>query len=177
MNGSHANAQHSPSQHQPQPQPRSRRRPRHPRSTGQLNMTSMIDVVFLLLVFFLLTANFVEGEGVITASFEGEGPKPWNEPPPPTNPIKIRISSVGTSGCLLDIENHPVAPRTFSQLSKMLSDMQYNSKLGRSGPFSEDTPVIIASERTVRWQHVVNAFNAAVGAGYKRVSFSDASSE
>lgn len=166
MNGSHANSQYS----------RSRSR-RHARSSGQLNMTSMIDVVFLLLVFFLLTANFVEGEGVITVDFAGKGPEPWNKPPPPTNPIKIQISSVGTSGCLLDIENHPVAPRTFSQLSNMLCDMQYNSKLGRSGPFPVDTPVIIAAERTVRWQHVVNAFNAAVGAGYKRVSFSDASSE
>lgn len=38
------------------------------RRGGQLPMTSMIDVVFLLLVFFLLTARFVATESELTAA-------------------------------------------------------------------------------------------------------------
>ena len=47
-------------------QNRRQRRSRNTRDKISLNLTSCIDVVFLLLIFFLTTANFAEGEGVIT---------------------------------------------------------------------------------------------------------------
>lgn len=39
---------------------------------GALPMTSMIDVVFLLLIFFLVTANFAEREDRLTSTIQSE---------------------------------------------------------------------------------------------------------
>ena len=151
-------------------QNRRHRRCRNAQGKISPNLTSCIDVVFLLLIFFLTTANFAEGEGVITTQMPGV-PNCCGDPEPPSLPIRLIVSTYGTSGCRLQIEQHPIAPHTFSELSKLLRDMQYNSKVGRSGPFGVDTPVEIVVHQGIRWQHVVNAFNAAVAAGYQRVQF------
>ncbi len=44
------------------------------RRLGALPMTSMIDVVFLLLIFFLVTASFAPDEGRLDAALQTEGP-------------------------------------------------------------------------------------------------------
>ena len=115
---------------------------REPKSM-QLNLTSMIDVIFLLLVFFVVTATFTPDEGVITSklpALEGSGaPK---LPEPPKRPLNIVVSTAGRHGYRLRIEGLP-----------------------------QDTPVFIKPDATVRWQHVVNAFNAAISARYREVSF------
>lgn len=51
--------------------PGSRRRRRG--QLGALPLTSMIDVVFLLLVFFLVTANFAQKESKLPAALQTEG--------------------------------------------------------------------------------------------------------
>ncbi len=53
-------------------QPRSARGRR--RTLGALPMTSMIDVVFLLLIFFLVTSSFAPEEGRIDTALQTEGP-------------------------------------------------------------------------------------------------------
>ena len=135
-----------------------------------LNMTSMIDVVFQLLIYFVITASFVMGEGVITANFpSGSGPS-QPDPLDPKQPIRITLSSRGESGYRLDVDRAPTAPSTFGELAKMLEGMQ----VGKGGFFEADNPVVIAPSGDVRWQHVVNAFNAAVRARYKNIAFSQA---
>lgn len=47
--------------------------PRSPRRLGALPMTSMIDVVFLLLIFFMVTANFAEDEAELSSALQSEG--------------------------------------------------------------------------------------------------------
>lgn len=136
----------------------------------QLNMTSMIDVVFLLLIYFIITASFSVGEGVITAQFP-VGTGEADPLDPPKNPIKIIVSTYGTSGCRLDVEQAATAPSTFSGLRKLLEGMQDTN----GGPFSDETPVVIQPGGQVRWQHVVNAFNAALGARYKNIAFAQSS--
>ena len=61
----------------------------------ELKMTSMIDVVFLLLIYFVITASFAVGEGVITAQFP-VGTGEADPLDPPKNPIKI-IVTIGYS--------------------------------------------------------------------------------
>ncbi len=144
---------------------------REPKSM-QLNLTSMIDVIFLLLVFFVVTATFTPDEGVITSklpALEGSGaPK---LPEPPKRPLNIVVSTAGRHGYRLRIEGLPQAPADFAHLAKILGDLQYDPDRGRTGPYKDDTPVFIKPDATVRWQHVVNAFNAAISARYREVSF------
>ena len=41
-----------------------RRRTRHPEDQAEVNMTPMLDIVFILLIFFIVTATFLSEEGL-----------------------------------------------------------------------------------------------------------------
>jgi biopolymer transport protein ExbD len=131
-----------------------------------LNLTAMIDVVFQLLIYFIITASFTEGEGVITANFPvGSGGAP--DPLKLEQPIKITVASKGEAGYRLAVDKSPTDPSTFGDLYKMLEGMQES----HGGYFKDDNPVVIQPTADVRWQHVVNAFNAAIRAKFKNIAF------
>ena len=138
-----------------------------------LNFTAMIDVVFLLLIYFVLTASFTPGEGIITAKLpQGTGTGATSRLPP--RPLRILVSRLGSTGYRLAIEGHEGA-RNFQDLYEKLVRLQYDE--GRSrvlGTHKPDDPVIIQPQRNVRWQHVVNAFNAAMRARYTNIAFAQA---
>ncbi len=138
----------------------------------ELNMTPMIDVVFQLLIYFIITSNFVPGEGIITATMPA-GSGQAAEVPKLEQPIKIivhaRTGRTGT-GYRLDIDKSTIAPSTFGDLGKMLEGMRED----KGGAFSDENPIIIQPSGDVRWQHVVNAFNQAVKARYKNIAFAQA---
>lgn len=141
-------------------------------SSMQLNLTSMIDVIFLLLIYFVITATFTPDEGVITSKLPAqEGMSSMKLPKPPKRPLNIVVSTAGQYGYRVHIEGVPQTPSDFTHLRLILSKLQYAPKRSRSGPYPDDTPVMIKPDGTARWQHVVNAFNAAIGAQYSNVSF------
>ena len=141
----------------------------------QLNLTSMIDVVFQLLIYFVVTSNFAIGEGVITAKLPS-GPGPSDGPKPPEQPLKIVVSSSGAIGTSyrVHIETLAEKPNNFAELAEMLVQLQFDPDRGLNGMYKPDNPVIIKPDGLVRWQHVVNAFNAAVKARYSNVNFAQA---
>ncbi|MEM7625196.1 MAG: biopolymer transporter ExbD [Planctomycetota bacterium] len=155
------------------------RRGRQPAQVGALNLTSMIDVIFQLLIYFVVTASFMIDEGVLTAKLpQGSGsPVPADELPP--EKINIRLAADPADDTLVRIErgsaNNPVRYESFGELAADLDRLRYDPEIGRSdGIYEPDNPVIIEPQGTVRWQHVVNAFNAAVAAQYTNVSFAEA---
>jgi len=140
-----------------------------------LNFTAMIDVVFQLLIYFIVTASFTIGEGIITAKFpQGTGAAPAEEPP--EKPLKVRIASYGEAGYRLVLEGFE-APANFKTLRESLIGLQFDPAKGRGGAYKPDNPLVISPDGKVRWTHVVNAFNAAVAAGYSNVAFAQAQLE
>jgi len=138
----------------------------------KLNFTSMIDVIFLLLIYFVITANFTVDEGVISAKLPAaEGLSASPAPKPPKRPLRIVVSSAGRHSYRLRIDGMSQAPVDFVALADMLTRLQHNPERGLRGPYKDDAPVIITPDGAVRWQHVVNAFNAAITARYRNVSF------
>jgi len=138
----------------------------------QLNLTAMIDVIFLLLIYFVVTASFTVGEGVITANLPRGGSAPSTDKPP-DKPLNVLLRSAGTSGVSVSVEGMQRA-RSFTELIELLERLQYDPKRARAGVYKPDNPVVIKPDGQVRWQHVVNGFNAAVAARYTNVSFSQA---
>ena len=141
-----------------------------PQAKMQLNLTSMIDVIFQLLIYFVITANFTMDEGVLTARLPEEGNAPKEEKlEPPDPPLFISVASAGIADYRIQLQGFPETPNSFAGLNDLLKS------LAVSGTFDpEKKPIVIKPEAQVRWQHVVNAFNAAVGAKYKKVSFATA---
>ncbi len=162
----------------------------------RMNLTSMIDVIFLILIYFVVTASFAVGEGVITAkmpqAIEGQAAGL-----PPQIPLRIKVIAVGRTGYRIELPGFggvgEIFPGSlpgaqgetkgklpgglpggdFSELALFLKRMQYSS-VNPEGLYRADAPVVIEPEGRVRWQHVVNAFHAAVTAQYKNVRFGQA---
>jgi len=142
-----------------------------------LNLTAMIDVIFLLMIYFVITASFAIDEGLLTAKLpEGTG-QPTPKPKTPERPIRIRLSPLALpTEYRIELVGFASSPRDFRELAETLSGIQFNKK-NPSGSFKPDNQVIIEPTARVRWQHVVNAFNAAIKARYTNVAFSQPAEE
>lgn len=154
------------------------RRGRRAGSVGELNLTSMIDVIFQLLIFFVVTANFMIDEGVLTAKLPQGSGSPTAADDLPREKITIRLTSDPSDDALVSIERgSPAAPvryASFGELAADLDRLRYDPDGSRiDGIYDPDNPVLIEPGGNVRWQHVVNAFNAAITAKYTNVSFAE----
>jgi len=79
-----------------------RRRLRRAPDGADVDMTPMLDIVFILLIFFIVTATFLQEKGIEMIS----PPPPENEVPNQTESILIQIddtNSVYVNGRLTDI--------------------------------------------------------------------------
>jgi biopolymer transport protein ExbD len=130
-----------------------------------LNLAAMVDITFLLLIFFAITASFQRAEGYFAAKL----PKVSSRAAValPIAPVTIRLQQYGPNpgDYRLQLDNFLNAPATFDELTDFLLTVQSNPG------FSAETPVVIAAEADVAWDHVVGCWNAAVRAGCKQISF------
>lgn len=50
--------------------------------SAEVNVTPLMDIVFIMLIFFIVTATFTREKGIDVTSPEDEPPKPTDIPPP-----------------------------------------------------------------------------------------------
>lgn len=131
-----------------------------------VNLTPMIDVSFLLLIFFLVTATFERAEGLLTSKLpqEAEGAPAVALP---LTPIVVRLERTGPddNDFAIRMERFDGVPQTFSELAGFLGAIQ------QQPGFDQQTPVVIMAQDDVAWDHVVACWNAAVRAGYQNLVF------
>jgi len=134
-----------------------------------LNMTPMIDIIFNLLIFFIVGTRFTEVEGVLRSELP-KAPSAGTAASIPLLPIRVRLAPdpANPDGCLIRIDNVTQIPRTFGDLTAMLEELK-----GDYWGYDADTPVVIVAGDNVEWQHVVNAFNAGRAADYNNIQFAD----
>jgi biopolymer transport protein ExbD len=135
-----------------------------PAAAMQPPLTPLIDVVFQLLLFFLLATTFVKMEGKIQAKL----PRLKGTAAVKVMPIKVRLTTVGAErdGVQIAIEGSDESIPDFVKFHAILA----NERL-RYGATSGKVPVIISPERDVAWQHALDAFNQAVRAKFEDVAF------
>jgi biopolymer transport protein ExbD len=157
-------------------EPERRRRATRKANIGipPLNITSFLDMSFCLLTFLILSASFALGEGVLTSNLPGDGSSavvvPTETPPTSDAPqFVVFVAAVDRTNCRIEVENYPDKPASFTALTQMLQRLGANAK-GETDP---DARVIIQAEAGVRWDHVLNAFNAAVRARFKNIAFTE----
>ena len=151
-----------------------RRSADRPSATALMNLgrfASMIDLSFLLLIFFLTTTRFNRPEGVLSAPMPREGGSFAASIALPLTPIVVRLrmtdDAPGAVALAVNDEENP--PRSFAELTGVLREFQH--KPG----FDRDTPVVLVAADDVPWDHVVSAWNAALNAQCTRIAFGDAS--
>ncbi|MEX0866410.1 MAG: biopolymer transporter ExbD [Pirellulales bacterium] len=113
-----------------------------------LSLTPLIDVVFLLLIFFLVASRFEEEERSLKVSLPAA-----SEAQPLTSPIQPTIVNIGKDGMYV-VQSKVL---TTEQLEAVLVDV------GNKNP--SRAKVTIRADRDVRWQAVVAVMNMCNKAG------------
>ena len=94
-----------------------RRRRSKPSDEADIDMTPMLDIVFIMLIFFIVTATFLDETG-INLNRPPDGPQPEN-PPPPKPIIRIYVSE--QNQCSVD-NIATVCERVPLQVEKLLAE-------------------------------------------------------
>jgi biopolymer transport protein ExbD len=136
----------------------------------------MIDVVFLLLVYFMVATEFRQGEEVYKLDLPDRAGASASDPfELDDEPLRIEVRSRGPiadglslGGARLSIPGPYPQPMDFRELRTLLVDLRIG---GARGLFPGDHPIVIEPGDETRWQHALAAFNAAVGAGFVNVTF------
>ena len=153
-------------EHPRAPEAAQRQRPRGKRSM-QPPLTPMIDVTFQLLLFFLLTCEFRESEGLIPGSLPLGGNYSRTIEPPPDEPDPIRIRLHPTADRMAAIYQVNGARGTIHGPAELYAHLKgLHEQLGGA-----DAPVVIVPKADVPWEFVVEAFNQAVRANFRKIGF------
>lgn len=137
-----------------------------------LNLTSMIDVVFLLLVYFMAATEFKLGEEIYRLDLpdRGRAADPFELP---RDPLRVVVTTVGGSAYVLRLSGPQTAgprPATFEELYDYL-DGRRRSDHAAGGVFEADHPIVVAPTGRTSWEHAMGAFNAVVRARYSNITF------
>lgn len=155
------------------PQGRVRRDPPHTRMG--LNLAAMIDVVFLLLIFFMVATRFKLGEEIYRLDLPERGEALAADPfKLDDEPLRITVTSHGRDAetYRIELDGPYDQPRTFDALHQFLRDRQLSPD-HPAGLFPTDHPILIQPGPATRWEHAIGAFNAAVRARYTNISFAE----
>ena len=125
-----------------------------PRNTVELNITPLIDVVFLLLIFFMVSTTF-ERQSELNITL----PEASNEIIQP-KPDAITIS--------IDAQSR-VYVNDRELLNSKLSTIKQALKTARGDV--EDVPIIISADAKTEHQTVIKAMDAARQLGLVRITF------
>ena len=129
---------------------------------SSLNMTSMIDVVFLLLIFFVMTFKIVELEGDFSVRMPLAGSDSMTMDPTDL-PLKLRLQA-DENGKLTSMALNEISLGTdFDQLRANVVDL-----IGTTAPVEgEDGPEIeIDTDYNLRYEYVIRSITAV--SGYKQ---------
>ena len=136
-------------------------RGQHANDRVELQMTSMIDVVFLLLIFFILTFKVVELEGdfSIRMPLSDSSSAEIDDTDLPIK-LRLRADSDGQLSSILLNDNN--LGTSFDQLHNKILEIVGDP----SGPDAQDGPEVeIDTDYNLRYENVVSAITAV--SGYK----------
>ncbi len=123
----------------------------------ELNMTPMVDIVFLLIIFFLTTTSIIQLEQDLSIDL----PKQSEEikaKAPPARPIVVNVRHLPGGKAYYHVENEPM---TLSSLTANLSRAKIRYK---------DQAVVIRGDRNVKWEHIAAVMSCCGQVGISKVS-------
>jgi len=138
-----------------------------------LNITPMIDVVFLLLIYFVLTVNFKAREGSFSVDaprrLDGGGERRADPFELPRRPIVVVVRSFGDGA-----EEYSIASDD-PGLGPIpgVEDLYVRLGEAREGRLGADQVFVVRASGAARWEHALAVFGAIRRAGFGRVRFAN----
>ena len=116
-----------------------------------INLTPLIDVVFLLLIFFMVSSSFSELKQLVVDLPEAEGSPVFGE--------SMLVLSIDIDGNMT-LEGQPVPNDAAGLLRAMTEKLQGNTAV----------PVTLSADALTRHQYVVTAMDVATRLGLERLT-------
>lgn len=137
-------------------------------SEPQLDISSLIDVCFLLLIYFLVTMTIVPRESDLPLALPSENPAPSS----PIEPIFIRVNA---EGAVFTGTGKGERPMDYNPSSRELPLLASQLKLytDAAGSAGEKPLVRVLVDPAVTQQRVIDVLNALAAAGIDKVTFTD----
>ena len=137
-----------------------------------LNLTSMIDVVFLLLIYFMVATEFKTSE----AAFAMDLPERIKQPSMlfDDEPLIVLVDSSGDKQA--DVRLSVLGPWDDVQTPDGLRNFLHRNiadGFGKQGFFTLDHPIVIRPTTSANWEHVLAVYNAAVHAAYTNITLDE----
>ncbi|MHC4361958.1 MAG: ExbD/TolR family protein [Planctomycetota bacterium] len=143
-------------------------------STGRrqyltLRMAPMIDMVFLLLIFFLVAAKWRPAEDFLPFQLGTAQARPTGLVKP--EPLIIQITATQT-GCQVRIGNLSTVRITNQTTETDLANLMQETEkcLLAQKRFATD-PIEIVCDPELRWEHLAKIYNILYGAGLTDITF------
>ncbi len=132
------------------------KRRRHTDDEAEINITPMLDIVFIMLIFFIVTTSFVKEKGL-------EVSRPSNSPPREVKqdkgPIVVKIDS----SSLISVKGRVLKPGATEAV------------LEREKAEKPESPLIIAAHPAADTESLVTVLDAARAVGIESVSVATSS--
>jgi biopolymer transport protein ExbD len=157
------------------------------RSVFTVNLAAMIDVIFLLLMYFLLSMDFTPDESALPAAVAGEPGQlaPADPFELPLQPILVTVRTTATidpatvaaderaPGAFTLATDSPLLQNLAATAASASAAEALRARLTalRGDVLATDQPFVIRPAGDTQWEHAVTAFNAVLDAGFERVRF------
>mgnify|MGYP000031679565 FL=1 len=128
--------------------------PRRRREEPEINLTPLIDVVFLMLIFFMVSTTFLK-EADLNISLPEASQQPSRQQ---SQPIRVTINTEGS----FFVNGQKLVNSKIGTIERALTE-------ARGDRSAEDVPVVIRADGATDHERVVTAMDAAQGSGFRRV--------
>jgi biopolymer transport protein ExbD len=132
---------------------------KHGRRRYAISMTPLIDVIFLLMIFFLMTINFQKPEGVLDNRLPQLGRRSSEDPTKDWETVKLRIQ-LTRAGSELRIHLQERVVSDYEALGHYLDQLP------------PDILIIVEPEDDVPYKHVIGVYNACLKSKKREIVFS-----
>ena len=136
------------------------------------NMTPLVDVVMVILIFLMLAGSFVSAEHFLVSNLPVVQSGAGGEAPPPgfipDEPIDIRVDNNPATGAFVATAGK-IRTGDPAALTRELRTMRV--KLNATGKTTDKLQVKIGPGKDVKYKDLVAVYEAALNAGYQKVAF------
>ena len=132
------------------------RRKRHTDEEAEINITPMLDIVFIMLIFFIVTTSFVKEQGLEVSRPSSAPPKEIKQD---KGPIVVKINS----GSLISVKGRVLEPGAVQ------------ANLEREKAEKPAAPLIVAAHPDADTEALVTILDAAKAVGIDSVSVATSS--
>ncbi len=141
------------------------------------NMTPLVDIVMVILIFLMLTGVFAAGEYFLQSRPMAGGGKPTASTPPVTK-LEVRVASyndqrTGQECWAASVTGQPMQIiNSRLHLTELLRHKR--QQLMSAGDASDSIQVILSPTGRTRYKHLLEAYQAALAADLQKVAFGTA---